>query len=218
MGLLKRLANLIRGKRREIPEIASTDIVGYDTSKVIIPEYRSLNPEDKAAVDKYVEETKIEKIDDVITYGRGISKYSEGITELLLSTLYTTTEGIPELDLRNMPKEEIVKARIEAMVAEDSIRYYQAALSNLDRETKLRTVALKEIYKKQNNVFRRIFNPFNSSRQEKAEKVQKQFENGRYEYAIEGMKISKKIIEQQIQATLNAGASLRNNRPSNSRV
>ena len=124
MGLLKRLANLIRGKRREIPEIASTDIVGYDTSKVIIPEYRSLNPEDKDVVDKYVEETKIEKIDDVITYGRGISKYSEGITELLLSTFYTTTEGIPELDLRNMPKEEIVKARIEAMVAEDSIRYY----------------------------------------------------------------------------------------------
>ena len=212
MGLLKRLANLIRGKRREIPEIASTDLVGYDTSKVIIPEYRSLNPEDKAAVDKYVEETKIEKIDDVITYGRGISKYSEGITELLLSTLYKTTEGIPELDLRNMPKEEIVKARIEAMVAEDSIRYYQAALSNLERETALRTVALKEIYKKQNNVFRRIFlSP-------RAEKVQKQFENGRYEYAIEGMKISKKIIEQQIQATLNAGASLRNNRPSNSRV
>lgn len=111
-----------------------------------------------------------------------------------------------------MPKEEIAKARIEAMVAEDSIRYYQAALSNLDRETKLRTVALKEIYKKQNNVFRRIFlSP-------RAEKVQKQFENGRYEYAIEGMKISKKIIEQQKQATLNAGASLRNNRPSNSRV
>ena len=212
MGLLKRLANLIRGKRREIPEIASTDLVGYDTSKVIIPEYRSLSDEEKQEVDKYVEETKIEKIDDVITYGRGISKYSEGITELLLSTLYKTTEGIPELDLRNMPKEEIVKARIEAMVAEDSIRYYQAALSNLDRETKLRTVALKEIYKKQNNVFRRIFlSP-------RAEKVQKQFENGRYEYAIEGMKISKKIIEQQIQATLNAGASLRNNRPSNSRV
>ena len=212
MGLLKRLANLIRGKRREIPEIASTDLVGYDTSKVIIPEYRSLSDEEKQEVDQYVEETKIEKIDDVITYGRGISKYSEGITELLLSTLYTTTEGIPELDLRNMPKEEIVKARIEAMVAEDSIRYYQAALSNLERETALRTVALKEIYKKQNNVFRRIFlSP-------RAEKVQKQFENGRYEYAIEGMKISKKIIEQQKQATLNAGASLRNNRPSNSRV
>ena len=209
MGLLKRLANLIRGKRREIPEIASTDLVGYDTSKVIIPEYRSLSDEEKQEVDKYVEETKIEKIDDVIIYGRGISKYSEGITELLLSTLYKTTEGIPELDLRNMPKEEIVKARIEAMVAEDSIRYYQAALSNLDRETKLRTVALKEIYKKRNNVFRRIFlSP-------RAEKVQKQFENGRYEYAIERMKISKKIIEQQIQAVLNSGANLRYNSTSN---
>ena len=212
MGLFKWLTNLIKTKKREIPEIASTDIVGYDTSKVIIPEYRSLSDEEKQEVDKYVEETKIEKIDDVIIYGRGISKYSEGITELLLSTLYKTTEGIPELNLKSMPKEEIVKARIEAMVAEDSIRYYQAALSNLERETALRTVALKEIYKKQNNVFRRIFlSP-------RAEKVQKQFENGRYEYAIEGMKISKKIIEQQKQATLNAGASLRNNRPSNSRV
>ena len=31
--------------------------------------------------------------------------------------------------------------------------------------------------------------------------MQKQFENGRYEYAIEGMKINKKIIEQQILET-----------------
>lgn len=209
MGLFNWLANLIRPKRREIPEIASTDIVGYDTSKVIIPEYKSLNPEEQQKVDRYVEETKIERIDDVITYGRGISKYSEGITELLLSMLYRTTEDIPELEIRNMPKEEIAKARIEAMVAEESVRYYQAALYNLNRETTLRTVALEKIYENRKSIKNRIIGL--TSRERKA---QARFEEGRYEYAIEGMKISKKIIEQQIQASLNAGINIRNNRTS----
>ncbi len=212
MGLFNWLANLIRPKKLQLPEMTSKDLIGYDTSKVVIPEYKSLSPKEKQEVDQYVEEAKIEKIDDVITYGRVISKYSEGITELLLSMLYKSTDSIPEFKLRNMTKEEIAKARIEAMLAEESIRYYQAALYNLNRETELRTVALKKIYKEKNNVFRSIF------KLTKAEKVQKQFENGRYEYAIERMKINKKTIEQQIQASLIASNNLRNNRASNKTV
>ena len=208
MGLFKWLTNLIKPKNKQ-QRIASTDIVGYDTSKVVIPEYKSLNPEDKERVDQYIEETKIESIDDVVKYGRGISKYSEGITELLLSMLYRTTENIPELSLKNMPKEEIAKARIEAMVAEESVRYYQAALNNLNRETTLRTVALENIYENRRSIKNRIIGL--TSRERKA---QARFEEGRYEYAIEGMKISKKIIEQQIQASLNAGINMRNNRTS----
>ena len=205
MGLFDRLKNLIKPKQARI---GTTSIVGYDTSLVYIPEYESLSEEDKKIVDKYLEETSIQKTEDVVLYGEGVSKYSLGITELLLSTLYKTTEDVQLAKLDTMSPEERSKTRINAMLGNEQIKFYNQALANLEKEVTLRAVALEKQYqehKKGNRVFRNIFkHPIQ-------ERVQRKFEQTRFSEAIERMKILKKTIEQQQGAVINASNNMRNN-------
>ena len=205
MGLFDRLKNLIKPKQARI---GTTSIVGYDTSLVYIPEYESLSEEDKKIVDKYLEETSIQKTEDVVLYGEGVSKYSLGITELLLSTLYKTTEDVQLAKLDTMSPEERSKTRINAMLGNEQIKFYNQALANLEKEVTLRAVALEKQYqehKKGNRVFRNIFkHPIQ-------ERVQRKIEQTRFSEAIERMKILKKTIEQQQGAVINASNNMRNN-------
>ena len=209
MGLFARIANLIKPKQARI---GTTSIVGYDTSLVYIPEYESLSEEEKRIVDKYIEKNNIQNTEDVILYGEDVSKYSLGITELLLSTLYKTTEDVQSTKLDTMSAEKRNKTRINAMMGSEQIKYYNQALQNLEKEVTLQAVALEKQYhehKKGNRVFRNIFkHPIQ-------ERVQRKFEQARFSEAIERMKILKKTIEQQQGAVINASNNMRNNRASN---
>jgi len=208
MGLFARIANLIKPKQARI---GTTSIVGYDTSLVYIPEYESLSEEEKKIVDEYIEKNNIQNTEDIVLYGEGVSKYSLGITELLLSTLYKTTEDVQLAKLDTMSPEERSKTRINAMLGKEQIEFYNQALQNLEKEVTLQAVALEkqyQEYKKENRVFRNIFkHPIQ-------ERVQKKFEQTRFSEAIERMKILKKTIEQQQGAVINASNNKRNNRAS----
>ena len=209
MSLFERLKNLIRPKQARI---GATSIVGYNTSLVYIPEYKSLSEEEKKIVDEYIEKNNIQNTEDIVLYGEGVSKYSLGITELLLSTLYKTTEDVQSTKLDTMPPEERSKTRINAMMGSEQIKFYNQALQNLEKEVTLQAVALEKQYqehKKGNRVFRKIFkHPIQ-------ERVQRKFEQTRFSEAIERMKILKKTIEQQQGAVINASNNMRNNRASN---
>ncbi|MBO5413702.1 MAG: leucine-rich repeat protein [Clostridia bacterium] len=201
MKLIERIKNLIIGKKKEQPKISSTDIVGYDTSLVYIPKYKELTEEEKAQVDRYVEETDTTKIENVILYGTDMNKYSKGITELLLNVAYRATEESATDRAGKLTTQDILNLRVDAMVAIEEMNYYETVLRNLEREATLRTVALEQIYKKEKGNFR-TFGVF-----EKAERIRRQHEEERFEVAIERMRISKKIVEQQIQAVLNLRGS-----------
>lgn len=201
MKLIKRIKDLIGIKQKEKPKISSTDVVGYDTSLVYIPKYKELTEEEKAQVDKYVKETDTTKIENVILYGTDMNKYSTGITELLLNVAYRVAEEKPIGRVNKLTTQEILNLRIDAMTKAEEMKFYEAVLRNLEREATLRTVALEQKYKKEKGNFR-TFGVF-----EKAERIRRQNTEARFEAAIERMRISKKIIEQQIQTIMNSRVS-----------
>lgn len=201
MQLIERIKTLIGRNRKEQPKILSTDIVSYDTSLVYIPQYKELTEEEKAQVDRYIEEIDATKIENVILYGTDMNKYSTGITELLLNVAYRTTDKGTAAKVDKLTTQDILKLRIDAMIATEEMNFYESVLRNLDREATLRTIALEQIYKKEKRNFR-TFGVF-----EKAERIRRQDEEKRFEEAIERMRISKKIVEQQIQAIMNSHGS-----------
>lgn len=201
MKLIERIKKLIGIKPKEQPKILSRDIVGYDTSLIYIPQYKELTEEEKAQVDRYIKETDTTKIENVILYGTDMNKYSKGITELLLNVAYRVTEENSTGRVNKLTTQEILNLRINAMTATEEMKFYETALRNLEREATLRTVALEQIYKKEKGSFR-TFGVFG-----KAERIRRQNTEARFEAAIERMKISKKIIEQQIQTVMNSRGS-----------
>lgn len=192
MKLIEKIKNLIGRKHGKQPKIASTSMVGYDTSLVYIPKYTELTKEEKAEVNRYIKETDATKMENVILYGNDMNEYSKGITELLLNVAYSATEKNSTDRVDKLRTQDILKLRIDAMIAIEEMNFYETVLSKLNREAKLRTVALEQMYKKEKENFR-TFGIF-----EKAERIRRQHEKERIEAAIERMKISKKIVEQQI--------------------
>jgi len=203
VGFLETIKNLFQRGKNNLPELSSTNIVRYDTSLVHIREYKKLSKDEQAKVDEFIEKTKIDKLEDVVFYGEGISKHSTAITELLLSTLFQITDEMPIGKLETRPKEDILTEKINTLIAKAQMSHYQNALFDLQKEAELRTIALQEINKKNNRIFRRIFGAPN------VEKIKKQFEKRMFEDAIERMKISAKVIEQQIQAVMNNQSNMR---------
>lgn len=180
--------------RKEQPKIASSEIIGYDTSLVYIPKYKDLSEEERKQVDKYIKQTNISKLEDIITYGSEMSKYSSRLLDLLLNVHYKMTE---ENERLNLSSEEILKLRIDTLVSNEQINIYNNMLHDLEKEVALRTVALEQIYKEWKNSSRKV------SLFDKAERLKKHQEKNQFEYAIERMKISKKVIEEQIQIAMN---------------
>lgn len=203
MGLLNYIRTIFQRGKNNIPEVTSTNIVRYDTSLVHIREYKELSKDEQTKVDEFIEKIKIDKLEDVVFYGEGISKHTTAVTELLLNTLYQITDEMPIGKLETRPKEDILTEKINTLIAKAQMSHYQNALFHLQKEAELRTIALQEIHKKNNRIFRRIFGAPN------VEKTQRQFENRRFEDAIERMKISAKVIEQQIQAVMNNQSNMR---------
>lgn len=192
MGIFAKLKQLFF--KSEQPKIASSEIIGYDTSLVYIPKYKELSEEEKKQVDKYIKQTNITKLEDLITYGSQMSKYSSGLLDLLLNVHYKMTE---EHEKTNSSAEEMLKLRIDTLVDNEQINIYQNMLQNIEREMTMRTVALEQIYKEWKGTSKKlgIF--------DKAERLKKHQEKNQFEYAIERMKISKKVVEEQIQIAMN---------------
>lgn len=201
MNLIERIKKFIMRNSNKKPRISSTDIVGYDTSLVYIPKYRDLTEEEKKQVDNYIQETDTTKIENVILYGSEMNKYSQGITEILLNVGYKADEENPMDNIKKLTIEDVLNLRINAMIAKEEMSFYENLLKNLQREATLRTVALEQVYKKEQKNFK-IFGIF-----EKAERIRRQQLEEVYETSIERMKISKKIIEQQIQSVINSSVS-----------
>ena len=205
MGLFATIKNIF-SRNNKTPEIASSSILGYDTSLVHIPEFKHLTEEEQEAVNRYIQEEKLESYEDIIKYGEKLQQKSKTITDLLLNQLYRTTEEISLDKLRNMPLNDVIKSRMNTLITQKQLEMYQGVLESLCKESRLRTVALEEIRKKRKTRFTLTFS--------KADRIKKQEEERQIEQAIERMKITIKIIEQQIQAVLNARMNSRNNRTS----
>jgi len=201
MNLIEKIKNFIIRNSNKKPRISSTDIVGYDTNLVYIPKYKDLTDEEKKQVDKYIQETDTTKMENVILYGSEMNKYSQGITEILLNVGYKADEEYTMDNVKKLTIDHILNLRINAMIAKEEMSFYENLLKNLQREATLRTVALEQVYKKEQKNFK-IFGIF-----EKAERIRRQQLEEVYETSIERMKISKKIIEQQIQSVINSSVS-----------
>lgn len=199
MGLLDKIKQFF--SRNKQSKITSSDVTPYDTSLVYIPKYKALSEEEKAQVDKYIAQTNISKIEDLITYGKELSKYSTSLLDLLLNLHYSITEGNIG---RNLSQDEMLKIRIDKLIANEQISIYQNMLQSIEGETTLRTVSLEEIYKRWKSSFRAkdLF--------DKAERLQRRYMGEQFEYAIERMKISKKTVEEQLQVATNTSTSNRN--------
>ena len=199
MGLLDKLKHFF--SRNPKPQITSSDVTPYDTSLVFIPKYKSLSDTEKAQVDKYITQTNISRIEDLITYGKDLSTYSTSLLDLLLNLHYSITE---ENIGKNITQEEMLKIRIDKLIANEQISIYQNMLQSIEGETTLRTVSLEEIYKRWKASFK-AKDIFNS-----AERLHRRYMGEQFEYAIERMKISKKTVEEQLQVAINTSKTNRN--------
>lgn len=202
MGLIKRIKELFR---KQQPRIATTDIVGYDTSFIYIPNYSELTEEERNVVDKYVSETDITKFESIIAYGNAVYENANCNTELLLKLFYELTDNQTNWKTSTKTEQEVLEKRLDEMIKQQELELYKLALKNLEKEATLRTIALQEIQKKKKREFRpwKVF--------EKAERLQRKYETEQLESAIERMKINKKTIEQQLQTIDNAITNSRNN-------
>lgn len=187
--------------RNKQPQITSSDVTPYYTSLVYIPKYKALSDEEKAQVDKYIAQTNISRIEDLITYGKELNKYSTSLLDLLLNLYYNITE---ENLGKNLSQEEMLKIRINKLIENEQISIYKEKLQKIERETMLRTVSLEEIYKRWKMSFRAkdLF--------DEAERLHRRYMGEQFKYAIERMKISKKTVEEQLQVVLNTSMSNRN--------
>ena len=202
MGFIKRIKELF-GKKQ--PRIATTDIVGYDTSFIYIPKYSELTENERNDVDRYVEETDISKFENIIAYGNAVYEHANCNTDLLLSLYYQLTDEHTNWQSSTKTEQEILEKRLEEMIKQEELELYKLSLKNLEREATLRTIALQEIHKRK----KREFRPWGVF--ERAERLQIKYENEQLEAAIERMKINKKVIEQQIQSINNTIVNGRNN-------
>lgn len=203
MGLIKRIRELLKKKQ---PRITSTEIIGYDTSFIYIPKYTELTDTERKDVDKYVLEADIKKFESIIAYGNALYEHANCNTELLLNLYYELTDE--QTNWKSKTEKEILEKRLDEMIKQEELELYKLALKNLEREATLRTIALQEIHKRK----KREFRPWGFF--EKAERLQRKYENEQLEAAIERMKINKKVIEQQIQSINNAIVNGRNNNTS----
>lgn len=199
MGFLDKIKQLFL--RNKQPKITSSDVTPYDTSLVYIPKYKSLSDEEKEQVDKYIAQTNISKIEDLITYGKDLSQYSTSILDLLLNMHYSITE---ENIGRNLSQEELLRIRINKLIANEQVSIYKNMFQNIEKEIALRTVSLEEIYKswKSNFKAKDLF--------DEAERLHRRYIGEQFEYAIERMKISKKTVEEQLQVAINTLETNRN--------
>lgn len=194
MGLIKSIKEIFRKKQ---PRIASTDIVGYDTSFIYIPKYKDLTDDEKKIVDRYVSETDTTKFENIIGYGNEVYEYANCNTELLLNLFYQLTDNQTDRRFSERTEQEILEKRLDEMIKQEELQLYKLSLKNLEKEAALRTIALEEIQK----IKKKEFRPWGIF--EKAERLQRRYQNEQLESAIERMKINKKIIEQQIQSIEN---------------
>ena len=199
MGLLAKFLQLFN--KNEQPKIAETSIVGFDTSLVYIPKYKSLSEVEKKKVDKIIKESDISSLEDIIYYGKNVSDYSTGISEILLSLYYKLTE---EKTKQNMSKKDMLKLGVNSLITNEQIIVYQNMLKDLEKETTFRTIALEQMYKKWKTEHK-MSDVFS-----KDHRLKRQQEKNSYEAAIERMKISKKVIEEQLQVSENTYNSNRN--------
>lgn len=190
MSLFDIIKKLIRWKQ---PKLETSDIVSYDTSFIYIPKYSELSKEEKKVVDTYVAQIDVTKIENIIFYGESLYEQANINTELLLSLFYRMTDEQEKWKKGNISTEEGIQKRLEAMIAGEELELYKRNLKNLEIESTLRTVALEEILKmsKKRTIKMGIF--------QVAEKIARKNQEQQLDAAIERMKISKKMIEQQRQ-------------------
>ena len=63
LGLIDGIKKIFRKNQ---PRIATSDIVGYDTSLVYIPKYKDLAEKEKKIVDRYILEIGTTKLENII--------------------------------------------------------------------------------------------------------------------------------------------------------
>ena len=142
MGLFAKIRHFF--EKSEQPKIAENSIVRYDTSSIVIPRYESLSRKDKEIVDKYIKETKISNLEELINYGKSTSEYSTGILQLLLSLYYKITE---EKNDSNMTKKDMLKLSVDTLITNEQVLIYEKMLKDLEKEITLRTIALEQMFK-----------------------------------------------------------------------
>ena len=194
LGLIDGIKKIFRKNQ---PRIATSDIVGYDTSLVYIPKYKDLAEKEKKIVDRYILEIGITKLENIIGYGNEVYERAICNTELLLNLFYQLTDKQTDIKFSEKTQQEVLKERLDEMIKQEELKLYNLALKKIEEEVVFRTIALEEIQKRKKKEFRQI------GIFEKAERLQRKYENEQLEAAIERMKINKKNIEQQIQAIEN---------------
>ncbi len=141
------LLNLFKKKSK----VSNKDIILFDTSNIDMPEYENLNSEDKFIVERLKKEIRLEDYNTINNYIDFKRDTGNKITNLLIGMLIELKEELESLsikiNLRNnftINSESLVNYQIKCK----KIELLNQELENLKKEIILKTIAVRELIKK----------------------------------------------------------------------
>lgn len=199
MGIIDKIRNLFVRRESTKQPIQSTDVTRYDISSINVPRYSELSEEDKTIVDGFISEIDLENLDTLILYINEMAKYANANTDLLVKLFNTITKRPSDLEFSQLSQKEIEERKLDAKVQREQIGLYRQGLEYLQKESSLRATALVEIGRKESKRKLDFLGLFG-----RAERLKRKNQMELLQSVTEQMKICKKTIEQQIQASTNA--------------
>jgi len=196
MGLLSKLKTMFN-KNKQI-NTKDTTIVPYDTSLVILPQYKELSKEEQEEVEKYKQEIKSGDVSSLTLYAGKLSEYANVNVTLLTKVYFKLTNQPADWQLEKMDLEEIMRMRLEAKVNIEELHIYLAGLKKLEQESILRAVAVEEVRKQENKRKFEFLGLFSQ-----AERMHRKNQLEQISSAKERMLITIKTMEQLMQAVNN---------------
>lgn len=204
MGIINTIKNFFKKNKTLAPggnpdASLDKDIVPYDTSLVILPQYEELSKKEQEMVNAYMGEVNIEDTSTMITYATNMSEYASANVNLLIKVFDRITQKPADWQLENMSPKQVQEARLEALIGNKELQIFQSGLAKLKQESILRAVALHELVKREDKrkiEFLKVF--------ARAEHMKRKEQKEQLGLAEERMKITVKTIEQLMQAVSNA--------------
>ena len=182
--------------------------VSSDTRGVIlfgadnIPTYKSLSAEDKKKVDEYAGKIKPENLKDIILYGDEVGRKSTAFADMLVNLFQQISKNADEAGgakFTKKPLEEILKLRLNTVLAAKQLNIYKSALEDLSNEARLQTVALEKVKQDRKHRIIDVINIFT-----KSDIGRRKIEDGQLDAAIDRMRNSAQIAINQIQTVANS--------------
>ena len=204
MTIIKRIKSLFKGKKinQEIQE--ETNIVGFDTSHIFLPKIKDLSIEDQELVKRYISEIDLDNFETLINYSKDLSERANINTNILISYLMKLEELVSKIKYIK-DENELLDKEIELKILESKIYLVNQNLIKIQKENYLRTIAISEVEKKQNNRIYEFLGIFKEAKRIRIRNLKRSLSE-----AVNKMKINIIVINSQRTSIENTITNLLN--------